>query len=486
MSDKSQIRLNEIDLIPVLQQKEDITDEQAKSFIDAYFTTIADELRREDVVSIYKFGTFKKYINTRGFGGENIPVDEKQYSISFTPTPSVADTVNKIYSHLKAEEIIEPEPVAEETTPIDVPTDAPISTPAIVEEEKFVEENISEEVAAEKEIIPFDEFDQDEKIEIVLEKEEPEPAEEKEPSPQPVYTPPMHIVEKKEILRIVHVPEASRPAPAVQPAPPQEQLLRIVVSDDGVRLPKSSLATSSINDGRKVREQVIERQVIKQQVIERQVLRENIIHNGDEDSMFDSTRHVTDIGEESENDKSISLWWFFAGIAVICAVILTVILIYVVMDNRRSKSYEMTQTVTRDEVMLADVRLLRSVEPNTYAGIAFAEYGDERLWPYIYSANRLRYKDPDYKIRQSQLVLPSVPDRKLDATAIEQSAIDAYRMYRADYESRLHTERGKQIRLRAVRTLIDTEQILQGFISRYELSFAADDVALARKFLAQQ
>ncbi len=129
------------------------TEETAKEFIHTLFETIGEALITEERVPIYQFGAFKKsFIDAREGRdpntGEAITIPS-HHRIYFTPSESLADAVNKKYSHLRAYDVPDEtgieDPSAEEETPVVM--EIPASEGLIVPPEETVSEEtvLSEE-----------------------------------------------------------------------------------------------------------------------------------------------------------------------------------------------------------------------------------------------------------------------------------------------------------------------------------------------------
>lgn len=427
----SEPRLTMVDLIKAIQKKSDVSNEKAKDFINSYFSIIAEELKEKNTSSIYKFGTFKKQWKKQRTGrnprtGESIEVPGR-YNISFSPVPAIAEKINKPYAKLKSVIIKKTETQKKEAE--DKLEDSSITAQ---EFEMLTSTQVHDQ--------QLDTEDFDDIFGLQVEAEIKEIAAQEVEKAQ---------TSEKEILPDVY-----------ETTNETEQK----VEQETLRQPQ-------------VREQIIERQVIKEQIIEQRVTKKIDM---EEQSKMQNTDSGIDYRAE---ERIIARCWFVAGIAVVCTIIIVAILVYVVIGDRRTKIAEQNVAIAKLEQQIADAREIHNIKANAYAEIAAMEYGEPRLWPYIYSANRLRHSEPDYDIKLREAVIPPMPDRTLDRTSIEQSAIDAYRMYKNEYSDRPSSARGKDKRLRAVKVIADTEQLLRGFISRYELSLDIDDIQLARRYL---
>ncbi|HOV13749.1 MAG TPA: HU family DNA-binding protein [Spirochaetota bacterium] len=86
-------------------KKAEITPERSKEYVHTLFDLISAGLKKEDKVSIYKFGNFKKkWVKTKS--GINPKTQEKikiaaHNQVKFSPSSALADEVNKKYRNLK-------------------------------------------------------------------------------------------------------------------------------------------------------------------------------------------------------------------------------------------------------------------------------------------------------------------------------------------------------------------------------------------------
>lgn len=496
----SEPKLTINELIAALQTKADISDEKAKDFINRYFSIIAEELKNNGSINVYKFGTFKKSFRKQRTGrnprtGEEIEVPAK-YNVTFSPNPTIAEKINKPYAKLKAvvikeneakkkvvaekkiepiakeEESVAKESVVEETADNDVSMQelALLTGQKVMDTENPVldlDDVFGAEVEAEiKEI-------QEQAIDISQELSAENDGFENVTQENATQE---NTMQENATQENGQTESETQNVASPAKSDDSSQVVRVIVSAEQPQTPMQA-ADSTVTTIRQpgVREQVIERQVIKEQIIEQRVTKQ---YDAEEHNKMANTNT-----DEQVDVSAIARCWFVAGIAVVCTIIIIGLLIYVLIGSHRDKVAERNAAITRIEKQIADVAEMRALKPNKYAEMASSEYSDMRLWPYIYGANRLRYSDPDYEIKIRETLMPPRPDRTLDRTTIEQSAIDAYRMYLNEYSDRPNSARGKEKRLRAVRVLADTEQILPGFISRYELSFDLEDIQLARRYL---
>ncbi|MBQ9238152.1 MAG: HU family DNA-binding protein [Treponema sp.] len=481
-------------LIERLEEQVDISDRKGRDFVNKYFDIIAREVKETGAITLHNFGTFKRTdIPSRRAhnpaSGDEIIIPAHT-GIKFTPARAFAERINKPYADLKT--IVLKDEQYERLPPRVVAADDDAVTAA--------------EQAA---------------VAAVLD-DDPPPLREAADAPAVVPVSPERVYESSsppvQTACAAGVPEkAAAPVAAgsgcvtapAEPAAssaasraPDAQTVRIVVTHEAAPEPATvgnvSTARRSVADEAVARqtvatqhvvEQVIERQVIKQQVIEQQLTRPAITPDAVSDSaptIDSAARHTAAVGacgcdgdadESFEDDRIISRCWFIAGIVVVVTVIVVSVVGVLLFT---AGPHDVAQPAVRVAVERTEAQQLARLTPNAYAELAERHYGEARLWPYIYNANRLRYSDPDATVPARALVLPPRPDRTLDSTTIEQAAIDAYRVYKSYAQQNARNVRGQERRLRAVKVIDDTEALMPGFISRYELAFDAADVRLAR------
>lgn len=469
----SNAKVTTADLAKVLQKKAKITEDEAKKFVNAYFNLIAEGIKAEDDFFINKFGTFKKQLK-KGRTGRNPSTGEaikipSRYNVIFNAASNVAKRVNKPYANLKAKVIEEPI-VVEKEKPVALKEKIVVQEKPIVVQEKTQKKPTPKKIVVQKEEDTIPEIEEpiafiekpvaQKKTEIIKveRKDAPKAAPQTKPKlePQKSVTLPATSEPKvvREIIREVRQPIVNNVVPPITQ--------RIVTQTE---------------HGPKVSEQVIERQVIREQIIEQQINKQSLpeesskLYRGE----YNNTNTEADEG-------AVARCWFIAGIAVVCTIIVVAILFFVIFGSQRDVIVNEKYQTSTVQQQISDLAQINSIMPNAYEEIATLQYGEPKLWPYIYEANRLKYTDPDYNIKRRNFLLPRMPDKVLDAVNIEQAAIDAYRMYKIIYNEK-PTLKNREKYLKGIRVLAETEKLMPGFISRYELSFSADDVALARKYL---
>jgi DNA-binding protein HU-beta len=89
----------------ILNEKLELTNEQIKEFDKNFFSIITRELKNNDSISIFGFGTFKKVFveETQGRNpqtGEQITI-KKHYRIKFVPAAKIATRINADFANLK-------------------------------------------------------------------------------------------------------------------------------------------------------------------------------------------------------------------------------------------------------------------------------------------------------------------------------------------------------------------------------------------------
>jgi len=179
--------------------------------------------------------------------------------------------------------------------------------------------------------------------------------------------------------------------------------------------------TPSPAGGPAVENQTVRHAVIQQQIIERQIVRQRVVqdrHAEDaretEEDVFDSDYDGDDYEEGIQ--RYISRCWFFAGVAVVLTALMIGALVYV-FSHRTPKAKLVKTAAPEPKTVVVEqvpegriVSLEIAADDNLYAALAQAEYGERNLWPYIFSANMLRYPDPDNPGAARELIVPSKPD----------------------------------------------------------------------------
>lgn len=236
-------------------------------------------------------------------------------------------------------------------------------------------------------------------------------------------------------------------------------------------------------------ERVIEKQIIRQQIVQRQIVQtEKRADNFTEDAACDFNKN----GDNGEMDveKAVRRWWFFAGISALAAFLMITLLVVAVFLSKENgtASPAGTSTVIRKKRGSAqnahDVQIAAS--DNVYASLSFQEYGEANLWPYIFSANMLRFPDPDKPGLAHEIIIPPKPDKALDKKDIELSVMDVYDSYRALIEKENRKKQNAVRNEHAVMALLCGESLYAGFIDTYAVRIENRDVKAARALLKNE
>ena len=162
------------------------------------------------------------------------------------------------------------------------------------------------------------------------------------------------------------------------------------------------------------------------------------------------------------------------------------VLFYVLVHREPKKQAAVphaSQEIVLDE-SAAPYAFRIATDDNLYATLASQQYGERNLWPYIFSANMLRFSDPDNPGGASQLTVPSKPDKTIDRRDIELSVIDVYDSYRALIAQRPNGRAAETRKEHAVIALLCGESLYSGFIDKYAVRLDAEDVKAAREAIA--
>ena len=470
-----------------------LDDNKIKHVINSFFDTVRRDILDNGSFKLLGFGTFDRMLvdekeRTDRLTGETV-FTPGHYKIKFVPVSALAKRVNKPYEHLQPE-VIEEAPVEAEAKP--APNEAPVDPAAEALGDAFDEiDDIDEDDAADERRFDFsperqnaaavqNEFRQDRRYAVP-------PESVRSGAAQPPRT----------------ASAASRSAPQltphtqIDPYARTDAMSRPFASSayDAEILPKRGVEI----DGRAaVENQTVRHAVIQQQIIEQQIVQQHVIqkrHAGEvpetEDDVYDPDYDGDDYEEGIQ--RYISRCWFFAGVAVVLTALMIGALAYVlthrspkaaakpVREMPKSVAPEPKTVVTEAAPDIRTVSLQIAADDNLYAALAQAEYGERNLWPYIFSANMLRYPDPDNPGAARELVVPSKPDRAIDRRDIELSVIDVYDSYRSLIAA---NPRGRAAAIRkehAVISLICGESLYGGFIDKYAIRLDAEDVSAARE-----
>ncbi|MGI5098040.1 HU family DNA-binding protein [Treponema socranskii] len=477
-----------------------LDDNKIKQVINSFFDTVRRDILDNGSFKLLGFGTFDRMLvdekeRTDRITGETT-FTPGHYKIKFVPVSALAKRVNKPYEHLQAE-VIEEAPV-EETKP--EPNETSVDPAAEALRDAFDEIDDSDIDQSQTDARRFDfssaasvpqkELRGDRSYAAVpgqsFRNGVPNSLRAPAASESAGYAP-----------QFTHHAAADSYAPRsgqyAAPDPYAEDMSRVPVSpvyDDAQTLPKRGGRPA-------VENQTVRHAVIQQQIIEQQIVQQHVIQNRHADELPETEDDIYDPdydGDDySEGQRYISRCWFFAGIAVVLTALMIAALAYV-LTHRTPKASgkpvrEMPKTVapepktvvTEAAPEIRTVSLRIAADDNLYAALAQAEYGERNLWPYIFSANMLRYPDPDNPGAARELVVPSKPDRAIDRRDIELSVIDVYDSYRSLIAA---NPRGRTAAIRkehAVISLICGESLYGGFIDKYAIRLDAEDVSAARE-----
>ena len=427
-----------------------LDDNKIKQVINSFFDTVRRDILDNGSFKLLGFGTFDRMLvdekeRTDRLTGETI-YTPGHYKIKFVPVSALAKRVNKPYEHLQPE-VIEEAPVEEEAKP--APNEAVIDPAAEAMRDAFDE---------------IDDIEQDQADE-------------------------RRSASSSDALNTV--PQtADMPYSSVSPVCDTETLQK---------------RNEGIDNRPAVENQTVRHAVIQQQIIEQQIVQQHVIQNRHTDELPENEDDIYDPDYDGddyeEGQRYISRCWFFAGVAVVLTALMIGALAYV-LTHRTPKAASKPVAAQRKPVVVEpkvavvaepkvtvveqpparQTALLQiAADDNLYAALAQAEYGERNLWPYIFSANMLRYPDPDKPGAARELVVPSKPDRAIDRRDIELSVIDVYDSYRSLIAA---NPRGRATAIRrehAVISLICGESLYGGFIDKYAIRLDAEDVSAARE-----
>ncbi|MDR9858138.1 HU family DNA-binding protein [Treponema socranskii] len=455
-----------------------LDDNKIKQVINSFFDTVRRDILDNGSFKLLGFGTFDRMLvdekeRTDRVTGETI-FTPGYYKIKFVPVSALAKRVNKPYEHLQPE-VIEEAPVEEEAKP--EPDETPIDPAAEALRDAFDEIDDPDIDQGQTDEPRFD-----------FSSEVPHSAASENIRYAPQFT--HHAAPD---------PYAPQSAPYAAPDHYVQTADMSHCSVSPVYDAETQRKRSGEIDGKAaVENQTVRHAVIQQQIIEQQIVQQHVIQNrhaGElpetEDNVYDTDYDGDDYEEGSQ--RYISRCWFFAGVAVVLTALMIGALAYV-LTHRTPKAAaksvrEMPKTVVAEpktvvteaapEIRTVSLRI--AADDNLYAALAQAEYGERNLWPYIFSANMLRYPDPDNPGAARELVVPSKPDRAIDRRDIELSVIDVYDSYRSLIAA---NPRGRAAAIRkehAVISLICGESLYSGFIDKYAIRFNVEDVSTARE-----
>ena len=235
-----------------------------------------------------------------------------------------------------------------------------------------------------------------------------------------------------------------------------------------------------------VQHAVIEHQIIRQQIVQQQIINQTIIPDNGKNTETDDFNPDTDT--DAGDERYVNSCWFFTGIAVVLTVLVLVMFVLILIHGTEKKA-EVRQAVVRSVIEKEAVPpshpggVQTAADDNVYAALAESQYGVRSLWPYIFSANMLRYPDPDKPGPVKKLVIPAKPDMTIDRKDIEFSVIDVYDAYRTLIAKQPEGKAAAVRRRHAVTALICGETVSTGFIDTYAARFERTDIKMARELI---
>ena len=445
-----------------------LDDNKIKQVINSFFDAVRRDILDNGSFKLLGFGTFDRMLvdekeRTDPSTGETI-ITPGQYKIKFVPVSALAKRINKPYEHLQPE-VIEEAPAEEE---------------AKIEPNKVSDdfsENEKESESLRDAFAEIDGFDGDDGTDVLgsgfdsgVSHSNASQAEKQRRPPegtQAVQKPVRHAIY-----------ETPRSMPYETPSP----------AGGSAEQPMPGISAG----GSAVENQTVRHAVIQQQIIERQIVRQRVVQDRHAEDARETEEDVFDPdydGDDYEEgiQRYISRCWFFAGVAVVLTALMIGALVYV-FSHRTPKAKLVKTAAPEPKTVVVEqvpesriVSLEIAADDNLYAALAQAEYGERNLWPYIFSANMLRYPDPDNPGAARELVVPSKPDKAIDRRDIELSVIDVYDSYRSLIAA---NPRGRAAAIRkehAVIALICGESLYGGFIDKYAIRLDAEDVSAARE-----
>lgn len=448
-----------------------LDDNKIKQVINSFFDAVRRDILDNGSFKLLGFGTFDRMLvdekeRTDPSTGETL-ITPGHYKIKFVPVSALAKRINKPYEHLQPE-VIEEAPVEEEEKI------EPNRAPKDFSENQKESESLRDAFA---EIDGFDEDDGADAFDSDFDSDvSPSNISQTKAQRRPL---PETQAAQKPVRSAIH--EMPRTERGYDP-------FAVPSSYDSAEQPIPGISAG----GSAVENQTVRHAVIQQQIIERQIVRQRVVQDRHAEDAHEAEEDVFDPdydGDDYEEgiQRYISRCWFFAGIAVVLTALMIGALVYVF--THRTPKTKLVKTVAPEPktVVVEQVPESRIVsleiaaDDNLYAALAQTEYGERNLWPYIFSANMLRYPDPDNPGAARELIVPSKPDRAIDRRDIELSVIDVYDSYRSLIAA---NPRGRAAAIRkehAVIALICGESLYGGFIDKYAIRLDSEDVSAARE-----
>ena len=447
-----------------------LDDNKIKQVINSFFDAVRRDILDNGSFKLLGFGTFDRMLvdekeRTDPSTGETL-ITPGHYKIKFVPVSALAKRINKPYEHLQPE-VIEEAPAEEEKIEANRAADD-------------FSENEKESESLRDAFAEIDGFDEDDGAVDFGSDFDSDVS-------------PSNISQTKAQRRAPAGTQAAQKSPrsAIHEMPRTERgydPFAVPSSYDSAEQPMHGISAG----GSAVENQTVRHAVIQQQIIERQIVQQRIVQDRHADEALEAEEDVFDPdydGDDYEEgiQRYISRCWFFAGVAVVLTALMIGALVYV-FTHRTPKAKLVKTAAPEPKTVVVEqvpesriVSLEIAADDNLYAALAQAEYGERNLWPYIFSANMLRYPDPDNPGAARELIVPSKPDRAIDRRDIELSVIDVYDSYRSLIAA---NPRGRAAAIRkehAVIALICGESLYGGFIDKYAIRLDSEDVSAARE-----
>ena len=447
-----------------------LDDNKIKQVINSFFDSVRRDILDNGSFKLLGFGTFDRMLvdekeRTDPSTGETL-ITPGHYKIKFVPVSALAKRINKPYEHLQPE-VIEEAPAEEGKIEANRAADD-------------FSENEKESESLRDAFAEIDGFDEDDGADAFGSDFDSEVS-------------PSNISQTKAQRRVPAGTQAVQKSPrsAIHEMPRTERgydSFAVPSSYDSAEQPMHGISAG----GSAVENQTVRHAVIQQQIIERQIVQQRIVQDRHAEDARETEEDVFDPdydGDDYEEgiQRYISRCWFFAGVAVVLTALMIGALVYV-FTHRTPKAKLVKTAASEPKTIVVEqvpesriVSLEIAADDNLYAALAQAEYGERNLWPYIFSANMLRYPDPDNPGAARELIVPSKPDKAIDRRDIELSVIDVYDSYRSLIAA---NPRGRAAAIRkehAVIALICGESLYGGFIDKYAIRLDSEDVSAARE-----
>jgi nucleoid DNA-binding protein len=288
-------------------------------------------------------------------------------------------------------------------------------------------------------------------------------------------------VKKSDVMPVI--PEPVLQTDKIQKAAAPEPAAPVQVEPSGERVSHTVMNQT-------VQHAVIEHQIIRQQIVQQQIINQPIIPDGGVKNKDKEFNHDYDT-DDDDDERYVNRCWFFTGIAVVLTVLVLVMFVLILIHGKGIRA-EVRQTAVKPAVEKESAPqshpegLKTAADDNVYAALAESQYGERSLWPYIFSANMLRYPDPDKPGAVKKLVIPAKPDMAIDRKDIEFSVIDVYDAYRTLIAKQPEGKAAAVRRKHAVTALLCGESVSTDFIDTYAARFERTDVKTARELIQKK